>query len=167
MKKILIILAIIILVLINTKSETIIIPDDSVRFRIVSASNTLEDLTIKSKLSVLLTDKINTILKNTKSKEEAIKALYTNKDDIDNYVNNYLVINKYSKPYKVSLGINKFPKKVYKGVEYKEGYYDSLVVTLGDAKGVNFWCAVYPPLCQISEENPQYTTLIKEILEKH
>lgn len=40
-----------------------------------------------------------------------------------------------------------FPTRVYGNVEVKEGYYDALIVKLGEGKGDNWWCVVYPPLC--------------------
>ncbi len=34
--------------------------------------------------------------------------------------------------YVVKYGLNYFPEKKYKGIVYKEGYYESLVVTIGE-----------------------------------
>ena len=28
-----------------------------------------------------------------------------------------------------------------------EGCYDALIIELGEAKGDNWWCVIYPPLC--------------------
>ena len=63
-----------------------------------------------------------------------------------------------------------FPKKEYKGVEYNEGNYESLVITLGEGKGDNWWCVLFPPLCLIDAEEQtsdvEYKFLVKEII-KH
>lgn len=40
-----------------------------------------------------------------------------------------------------------FPTRKYKDVTVPEGYYDALVIELGEGKGANWWCVVYPPLC--------------------
>ena len=71
-------------------------------------------------------------------------------------------------PFKVKYGINAFPEKIYKGVKYSEGDYESLVVEIGEAKGDNFWCVLYPPLCTIdeSDEDINYKFRIIEIFEK-
>ena len=53
--------------------------------------------------------------------------------------------------YKVNYGMNYFPVKKYDGVTYKEGNYESLVVSIGEAKGNNYWCILYPPLCMIDD----------------
>ena len=33
----------------------------------------------------------------------------------------------------------------------ESGYYDSLIIELGDGKGDNWWCVVYPPLCFVGD----------------
>jgi stage II sporulation protein R len=68
--------------------------------------------------------------------------------------------------------MNYFPRKEYKDVIYEEGEYESLVVEIGDAKGDNFWCVLFPPLCLLEgeEENKEsikYTSFIKEIIDKY
>lgn len=40
-----------------------------------------------------------------------------------------------------------FPARMYADVTVPEGYYDALVIELGSARGANWWCVVYPPLC--------------------
>ncbi|MBQ9011225.1 MAG: stage II sporulation protein R, partial [Bacilli bacterium] len=53
----------------------------------------------------------------------------------------------------------------YKGVKYKEGYYESLLVTLGKGKGDNWWCVLFPPLCLIEADESsdvQYKSFVKE-----
>ena len=56
---------------------------------------------------------------------------------------------------KINYGYNYFPEKEYKDVKYKEGEYESLVVTLGDGLGDNFWCVLFPPLCMVDEDKPE------------
>jgi len=61
MKKIiilLIILIIIFLVLNNTKAEEVIIPDESIRLRVIANSNTVEDQNIKLKVRDIVQNKI-------------------------------------------------------------------------------------------------------------
>ena len=60
----------------------------------------------------------------------------------------------------------------YKGVIYEEGDYESLVITLGDGLGDNFWCVLFPPLCLLEAEETdtdefEYTSFIKEIIDKY
>jgi stage II sporulation protein R len=61
---------------------------------------------------------------------------------------------------------------MYKGKTYKPDNYESLVITLGDGLGENFWCVLFPPLCllETSDEeidDVEYTSFIKEIIDKY
>ncbi|MBO5530582.1 MAG: stage II sporulation protein R [Bacilli bacterium] len=55
---------------------------------------------------------------------------------------------------------------------YKEGNYESLVVTLGEGKGDNFWCVLFPPLCLLEAEDNssseiEYKFFVKELIDKY
>lgn len=169
MKKILIIISIAIMILVSTKEETIIIPESSIRFRVIANSNTLEDQTNKNKISKNLSSYIYDLIKDSKDKEDAQNTLNENYKDIEEYVNNYLVMNNIDNRFKLNIGRNFFPKKEYKGVTYNAGYYDSIVLSLGEASGINWWCVMYPPLCLLDEEQEdyQYTSLVQELLQKY
>ena len=54
MKKTLIIIAIIIVVMSLSKNETIIIPKESIRFRVIANSNTIYDQNIKIQVVLIL-----------------------------------------------------------------------------------------------------------------
>lgn len=42
-----------------------------------------------------------------------------------------------------------FPEKVYGDVTFPKGDYEALQIKLGEAKGHNWWCVLYPNLCFI------------------
>ena len=76
------------------------------------------------------------------------------------------------KNYKIEYGMNYFPKKEYKNVIYEEGNYESLVITLGEGLGENFWCILFPPLCSMEKDieeskNVEYKSIIKELIYKY
>ncbi len=85
------------------------------------------------------------------------------------YINSSISIFLNSNDYKVDFGPNYFPKKVYKGVVYDEGIYDSLVITLGNGKGNNWWCVLFPPLCLLEENTTttdvEYKLFVSRIIE--
>ena len=60
--------------------------------------------------------------------------------------------------------------KDYVGVKYPEGEYESLVITLGEGKGDNWWCVLFPPLCLVEAEehtDVEYKFFVKEIIDKY
>lgn len=172
MKKILIIVAIIMLILINTKERNFIIPDSAIRFRIIANSNSVQDQTIKNNLEKKLETYLYEIVKDASNSNDAKSKLLNNYQNIEKYVQNYMDINNINSNFKISIGNNYFPNKVYKGVTYEAGYYDSIVVSLGHSQGVNWWCVIYPPLCLIDTKEKEsndieYTSIVKEILTKY
>lgn len=40
-----------------------------------------------------------------------------------------------------------FPDKRYGDITFPQGYYEALRIKLGEAKGHNWWCVLYPNLC--------------------
>jgi stage II sporulation protein R len=148
MKKIIIVIFVIIvtLVTINEKSK-IIIPKDAIRFRIIANSNS--DIDQKEKLLIKnsVEKELFKIIRDAKNSSEARIIINNNLDKIDNIVKEYNV------NYEINYGNNYFPEKVYKGITYESGEYESLVITLGKGLGNNWWCVLFPPLCLLDEEN--------------
>lgn len=166
MKKV-IILVLIVLILISVlkTEESLIIPEDSIRFRVIANSNSLKDQELKM---AIVKDLEQTVIPNI----ETATSLKESKELINNnmpLINNTL--SKYTDNYNVSFGQNYFPIKEYNGVLYNEGEYESLVITLGQGSGENFWCVLFPPLCLLEAEETnkdevEYKSLVKEIIEK-
>ena len=48
---------------------------------------------------------------------------------------------------KINIGNFEFPTKNYGDISLPAGYYDALRVEIGEAKGQNWWCVMFPPLC--------------------
>mgnify|MGYP004659405931 FL=1 len=146
--------------------ENVIIPKESIRYRIVANSNNDLDQFNKLKANEVIFPIINDIMNNSNNIIEARKNINKNIPLIEKSLND-LNIN-----YKVSFGQNYFPAKTYLNNTYKEGNYESLVIYLDEAKGDNFWCVMFPPLCliDINRENLDevvYKSYAKEIINKY
>lgn len=46
-----------------------------------------------------------------------------------------------------------FPDKTYGDITFPAGRYDALEILIGEAKGHNWWCVLYPDLCFIDSVN--------------
>lgn len=146
--------------------ENVIIPKESIRYRIVANSNNDLDQFNKLKANEVIFPIINDIMNNSNNIIEARKNINKNIPIIEKSLND-LNIN-----YKVSFGQNYFPAKTYLNNTYKEGNYESLVIYLDEAKGDNFWCVMFPPLCliDINRENLDevvYKSYAKKIINKY
>lgn len=175
MKKIIPILSILMLLsLTNQKEEVVVIPKEAIRFRVIANSDSVEDQNIKKTVKRGLQQELYESVKNTSSIEEARKITKGKLGEYQEKIETILE-EEDKKDTKVSLnyGQNYFPEKVYGGVVYKEGYYESLVVTLGDGQGKNWWCVLFPPLCSVEAESKEqaseveYKFFIKDLIDKY
>ena len=146
--------------------ENVIIPKESIRYRIVTNSNNDLDQYNKLKANEIIFPIINDIMNNSNNIVEARKNINKNIPLIENSLNDLNI------KYKVSFGQNYFPTKTYLNNTYSEGNYESLVIYLDEAKGDNFWCVMFPPLCliDINRENLDkvvYKSYAKEIINKY
>jgi len=173
MRKTIIILAIISLFVYYikfNKNEVVTIPNEAIRFRVLANSNSIEDQNIKKNVSDKMQQKLYEKLKDTKNVNEARSIIKNNMDSFDNLLKEEMKNIPYS--YVLDYGIHTFPKKEYKGVIYKEGNYESLLVTLGKGEGNNFWCVLFPPLCiteveETKKADVEYKFFIKELIDKY
>lgn len=145
--------------------ESLLIPNDSIRFRIIANSNSNIDQNTKLKIKQDLQKNFFPLLENAKTKEETKNIIKENESVIKKTLNSYNI------PYTINYGSNYFPQKEYKGITYEDGDYESLVISLGEAKGNNWWCVMYPPLCMLESnsdkyEDVEYKFYIEEVLSK-
>lgn len=156
----------------NVMANNNLIPDDAIRIRVIANSNSEYDQQVKNKVKDTLEYDMYNILKNTTDLDEARKLIRSNLDNVEKNIDKTLQEEEYKLPFKVNFGLNYFPKKEFKGITYDEGYYESVVVTLGEGLGDNWWCVLFPPLCMLEAEETEttdveYTTMVKTIIDKY
>ena len=147
-----------------------LIPDDAIRVRVIANSNSDYDQKIKYEVKDILEDDMYNILNGVNDLEVARDKINDNLNYVYSDIDKYLKDNNYNLGFDINFGYNYFPKKEFKGITYKEGYYESVVVTLGSGNGDNWWCVLFPPLCLIEAEEStdvEYTSLVKEIVDKY
>ncbi len=149
MKKTIILISILLIAYINYEKQDYLL-ENSIRFRVISNSNSAEDILIKQKVSKKIS---NIIFDKGDTKENVRDNIIKNINEIEKEVGQVLGDNNYSKEFNINYGYNYFPEKKYNGKTLKEGNYESLVVTIGKGRGDNYWCILYPPLCMINEDD--------------
>ena len=172
MKKFIVLISILsILSLANDyKNSNIEIPKESIRFRVIASSNKEEDQQLKLKVKENLEEELLSVLKDKNTLSSSRLAINSNLNLFKENIENTLKEENSNEKFTINYGDNYFPEKEYKNVIYKEGNYESLVVTLGEGEGENFWCVLFPPLCKLEttkDENIEYHVLVKDILEKY
>ena len=122
------------------------------------------------KVKDVLEKEVTNDLKTSNTIETSRIIIEKNMDKYKNKVKETLEDLNYNTTFTINFGDNYFPKKEYKDVIYEEGKYESLVVTLGNGEGDNWWCVLFPPICTLEvEENKdiEYKFFVKEIFEKY
>lgn len=169
MKKIILVLFAIFTIFLVYKrvnADEVIIPDSSIRLRVIPNSNSNYDQAMKGIVKSYLEDDVYSIFKDTYNIEDARDLINNNIEDIKFNIQSIFDEYKYDMNFDVNFGYNFFPEKEFKNVVYKEGYYESIVVSIGEAKGDNWWCVLFPNLCIVTEDDVQYSSLVKEIISK-
>ncbi len=172
MKKTTIITTIIVLILLgmNFKEDYYIIPNDSIRLRILANSNSVYDQYIKNEVKKSLEEELKETMEESTSLDKARNTISDNLSKYEEKVRKTLEENNYNKEFTINYGNNYFPEKEYKGVKYEAGEYESLLITIGEGKGNNWWCVLYPPICTLEVENNEeveYKFFIKELFDKY
>lgn len=174
MKKLFILslLSLVIITVINNNYNKVIIPKEAIRFRVIANSNSEYDQINKKEIAKTLSTDIVEILKETSSISDARTTLQNNLTSFEKKAQEVAKSNNYKEDINVDYGTHYFPEKEYKGVTYKEGEYESLVVTLGSGRGENFWCVLFPPLCLLEADEAdtdkiEYKSFIKELIDKY
>ena len=120
------------------------------RLHVIANSDTKEDQDLKYKVRDNLIEYMNSLCKDVTSKEKAIKISKLHEEDFLNIANNTIKENGYSYPVTIEFGNFSFPTKDYGDISLPAGYYDALRVKIGEAKGQNWWCVMFPPLCFVN-----------------
>lgn len=172
MKRILIILAILFLgyIFYTDSKNYYVIPEESIRFRVIANSNSVYDQYVKKEVKESLEETFYNDLLESKSINESRNIINKNMRSYEEKVKNKLNELSYEEEFSINYGLNYFPEKEYKGVIYEEGEYESLVVTLGSGEGSNFWCVLFPPICTLETEESEdieYRFLIKDLFDKY
>ena len=159
--------------IIQSKEATSVqIPDAAIRLRVIPNSNSIRDQEVKK----LVKDKLETVtyalLDDITSIESARQILKNHLGTIDKEIQNVLKEEGYPLQYNINFGQNYFPEKEFKGIIYEPGNYESLVVTLGNGAGDNWWCVLFPPLCLLEAEESdteevEYKFFVKELIDKY
>ena len=123
------------------------ISDSVFRLHVISNSDSKEDQELKYIVRDALINYMNSLCKNCTSKEQAINLAIENKNTFLGIANKTIQEEGFSYTVDIEIGNFEFPTKNYGDISLPAGYYDALRVKIGEAKGQNWWCVMFPPLC--------------------
>ena len=127
------------------------IAEDIIRFHVIANSDSQDDQALKLIVKETLVSNLSPVLRNVDTLSQARDILTDQLTNIQELAETTLLENGYSYPVTVSLGDSYFPLKVYGDYSFPPGTYEALRVQIGAAKGKNWWCVMFPPLCFVDE----------------
>lgn len=123
------------------------IPNDVFRFHILANSDSEEDQALKLKVRDKVLEKTKILFDTANSKSEAEKFVKANLETIEKIAQNEVYKNGYNYPVKAEVVNMHFDTRYYESYTLPSGMYDALRITIGNAKGNNWWCVMYPSIC--------------------
>lgn len=129
------------------------IPQESVRLRIIANSDSVQDQWLKREVRDAIVAQMNTWADDIETLEEAEQMIHTQLPVLQQVVDKTVKERGFSYKAVVDFGEVPFPTKLYGSYVYPAGNYRAVRVQIGEAKGQNWWCVLFPPLCFIDMSN--------------
>ena len=123
------------------------IADSVFRLHVIANSNSDVDQNLKYTVRDKLLEYMNTLCADCTSKKEAISIANEHIEDFKQIALDTIKNEGFNYSVNVQIGNFEFPTKHYGDISLPSGYYDALRVEIGEAKGQNWWCVMFPPLC--------------------
>ena len=127
--------------------------EDAIRLRILANSDAIGDQALKRDIRDQVNAAITTWVTDISNLEEAKTTIKENIPLIEEIVAAELKKLELDQTYEVRFSEVQFPTKLYGNLVYPAGLYDAVVITLGEGKGENWWCVLFPPLCFLDMAN--------------
>lgn len=118
-----------------------------IRFHVLANSDSNEDQAVKLKVRDKVLAFIAPKMSKSKSVNESKEMLLEYNKNINEIATNVLKENGYNYEVKTELSKDYFPIKTYGTITLPEGKYDAYRILIGSARGHNWWCVMFPPLC--------------------
>ena len=137
------------------------------RLHVIANSDSDKDQNLKLKVRDSLLNYMNNLCSNCSTKEEAISLAQEHQDDFQKIAEQTILENGYNYSVKININNFYFPTKNYGDISLPAGYYDALRVEIGEAKGQNWWCVMFPSLCFIDVSSGVVDENAKDNLEQN
>ena len=118
-----------------------------VRLHVLANSDSEEDQSLKLKVRDAILAYTSPKVIDSASREEAIEILQNELDEIEKIAEQVVKEQGYDYEVEVTLTLEDYPTRNYESMSFPSGQYVSLRVLIGEAKGQNWWCVLFPPLC--------------------
>lgn len=128
-------------------SECEDIRQNILRLHVIANSDTKKDQALKYQVRDELLKSGSFSISDAKSKTEAQKNITNELDSLRKTAQQKVYDSGFGYKVKVEVAESYFPTRQYDDITLPAGYYDALKVIIGEGKGQNWWCVMFPNLC--------------------
>lgn len=125
------------------------------RLHILANSDSVADQSLKLKVRDRILAKSGALFQSANNKSQVIQEAKADLPELEATARNEIQREGYTYPVKAQVVHMYFNTRVYGNVTLPAGDYDALRITIGAAKGHNWWCVLFPPLCLPSAEGEE------------
>ena len=155
----------------KSKKTEITETTEFIRIHIRANSNSDKDQGVKYNIKEELIKYLTPRVVECKTRDDARAVISRDLKGISAAASSRLKFEGFSYGARAELINEYFPARSYDGTVLDSGYYDALVVYLGEGAGDNWWCLLYPPLCfvgsdYVNGEGVKYRSKLVEMIEK-
>lgn len=118
-----------------------------IRLHVIANSDSPEDQALKLRVRDRVLARAQEILEQSADMEQAEQALTAALPELTREARETLAAEGCAQPVQARLEPAEFPTKDYDGFSLPAGKYLALRVIIGEGRGQNWWCVVFPPLC--------------------
>ena len=125
------------------------IKESVIRFHVIANSDTQEDQMLKLNVRDAVLEYIAPYLEESTSIEESREIVTEHLEEMTEVAS--IVVSNWGKDYPVTAQLSEedFPTKTYGDIALPKGNYEACRIIIGEGKGKNWWCVMYPPLCYV------------------
>lgn len=130
--------------------------DGIVRLHVIANSDTAGDQALKLKVRDAVIEYMGK-QEDLDSVEDTREFLENSKSQLRRIADGIIASEGYDYSADVSMGVRYIPEKTYGDITFPAGNYEALNITLGDGRGENWWCVLFPPLCLLDEGTESFS----------
>ena len=123
------------------------ISDEVFRLHILANSDSDKDQSLKLRVRDKVLSHTEALFNSAKSKQEAEQLVSDNIQTIADIAAKEIFDNGYNYSVKVQIVKMHFSTRRYENFTLPAGMYDALRITIGEGRGHNWWCVMFPSLC--------------------
>ena len=125
------------------------ISEKLIRFHVLANSDSDIDQDLKLRVKDEVLKYISPILNESQSLEESREILKREDKNIIKIAEDYIKSQGFDYTVETTLTRENFPVKEYGNIVLPQGEYEAYRILIGEGKGQNWWCVMFPPLCFI------------------